>query len=165
MTIIRPEKDEDVAVIRDLTAAAFQGKDFSDGTEADCFDRLRKDGDLALSLVAVDSGRIVGHVAFSPLHVADRSKGWFGLGPIAVTPDRQRQGIGTQLINAGLAALERDGAIGFGLIGDPAYYSRFGFIGDCGWTYRKLPPTYVQARRVGRRAVPRGEIQFSRGLE
>jgi putative acetyltransferase len=90
-------------------------------------DRLREDGALAISMVAVIEDRIVGHVAFSPASAADGSKGWFALGPVSVEPARQAVGIGSSLIRAGLEELRRTGAAGCILTGDPEYYGRFGF--------------------------------------
>lgn len=127
---IRPERPDDKQTIHDLTIAAFEPTPFSDGSEAPIITKLRNDGDLTVSLVAVRGGDIVGHVAFSPVTVGVESDGWYGLGPVSVWPDKQRQGIGSALINEGLAILKANGAKGGVLIGDPAYYGRFGFRSD-----------------------------------
>lgn len=164
MTIhIRPERSGDEADIHELTAAAFAGKPYADGTEAPIIDRLRTDGDLTVSLVALDGSEIVGHVAFSPVRIGDPSWDWYGLGPISVRPDRQRQGFGRAMIEEGLRLLRARGAAGCALIGDPKYYGRFGFEGDCGLTYRDLSATYVQALSFGS-AAPKGELEFARAF-
>src|SRR5690606_18603384 len=113
--------------IHTLVAAAFDGHPHSDGSEPAIVDRLRADGDLTISLVAEDGGEIVGHIAFSPVTISDGNEGWFGLGPVAVAPQRQREGIGAALIEHGLALLRERGSAGCVVLGDPAYYGRFGF--------------------------------------
>lgn len=125
---------------------------------------LRAAGDLTLSLVAEDEGEVVGHVAFSPATVDGRHDGWFGLGPVSVHQDRQRQGIGRLLIEHGLDLLRDAGANGCALIGNPAIYSRLGFESDGLLTYRGLPVRDVQ-RIVLAGAAPRGELRFAAALE
>ncbi|TIQ36990.1 MAG: N-acetyltransferase [Mesorhizobium sp.] len=143
--IIRPERPGDEQTIHDLTIAAFEPMSFSNGSEAPIITELRNDGDLTVSLVAVSGGGIVGHVAFSPVTIGVESDGWYGLGPVSVWPDKQRQGIGTALINEGLAILKANAAKGCVLIGDPAYYGRFGFRSDGNLSYQELPARYVQS--------------------
>ncbi|RXZ64448.1 GNAT family N-acetyltransferase [Pelagerythrobacter rhizovicinus] len=141
---IRPERAGDERAIHEVVHAAFDGHPHSDGSEPAIVDRLRADGDLAISLVAEDGGEIVGHAAFSPVTISDGSEGWFGLGPVAVAPQRQREGIGAALVEQGLALLcERDAA-GCVVLGDPAYYGRFGFTHDPALTYPGPPPEYFQ---------------------
>jgi putative acetyltransferase len=125
--IIRPERPGDAEAIHALTREAFTGKSFSSGTEADIVRSLRASGDLALSLVAESSGSIIGHVAFSPVGITGSSGDWFGLGPISVSPERQRGGVGRRLVRRGLGLLQRQGAEGCALIGDPEIYGRLGF--------------------------------------
>ena len=145
MTIaIRPERRSDEATIHALTASAFADRPFSNGSEPGIIDRLRADGDLSLSLVAEQDGAILGHIAFSPVEITNGAPRWFGLGPVSVRPDEQGNGIGGDLIRAGIEVLERDGAKGIVLLGDPAYYSRFGFAPHAGLTYPGLPPEYFQ---------------------
>ena len=92
--VIRPETPADIAAIRDVTDRAFAGHPYSEGTEATIVDALRSQHGLAISLVAERDGRILGHVAFSPASAADRSPGWYALGPLSVEPRVQGQGIG-----------------------------------------------------------------------
>ena len=141
---IRPEQAGDEATIRALTEAAFRDMPFSDGDEPELVDALRRDGDLALSLVAEDAERIVGHLALSPVAISDGSKGWYGLGPISVWPDLQRQGIGFRLIKRAIADMRTLDAKGIVLLGDPAYYARFGFAHDPQLRYPGPPAEYFQ---------------------
>jgi putative acetyltransferase len=107
--------------------AAFEGKPYAEGDEAELIDRLREKGDLTVSLVAEVDGELVGQVAFSPALPSDGSTNWFALGPVAVLPAHQRQGIGSRLVRAGLEAISELGGRGCILVGDPNYYTRFGF--------------------------------------
>lgn len=146
MTVtLRLERPGDEAAIRALTAAAFRDMPFSDGSEPRIVDALRADGDLSLSLVALNmDDAIVGHIAFSPVTISDGTPGWFGLGPVSVIPTRQRTGIGSKLIERGLADLAGSGARGCVVLGDPAYYARFGFAHDPGLAYPGPPAEYFQ---------------------
>ncbi|GGO56975.1 putative acetyltransferase [Roseovarius pacificus] len=157
---IRDEAPGDEAAIRALTEAAFAPVEMSDGSEAQIVDGLRLNGDLTVSLVAVEDDQIVGHVAFSPVTVSNSDGRWFGLGPISVHPDRQRSGIGRQLIEEGLERLRSLDAVGCVLLGDPAYYGRFGFTSSGDLTYGNVPTQYVQALSFGGRDV-KGEIRYS----
>jgi putative acetyltransferase len=115
-----------VDAIRSLTARAFAGLAFSDGTEPLVIDALRGANALALSLVAVLGEQIVGHVAFSA--AGSDESGWFALGPVSVEPSLQRRGVGSRLIEAGLREMRDRGARGCVLVGDHRYYRRFGFV-------------------------------------
>lgn len=119
--LIRFERPEDADAIHALTWVAFKPMPYSNNTEARIVRDLRASGDLTLSLVADEGGEIIGHVAFSPITVGDIEHGWYGLGPISVKPERQRQGIGRALILKGLDLLIERGASGCALIGDPRF--------------------------------------------
>ena len=160
---IRPERASDEAAIRALVAAAFDGHPHSDGSEPGIVDALRADGDLAISLVAEEGGAIVGHVAFSPVSVSDGCQGWFGLGPAAVDPARQGEGIGTALIERGLDLLRDRGAAGCVVLGDPAYYARFGFAHDPALTYPGPPPEYFQRLVIGNSGA-QGVVAYARAF-
>lgn len=125
---IREEVSQDIPAIYRVEQAAFTDHPHSNGSEPRIVDLLRDHGDLSLSLVAEDGGEIVGHVAFSPARLNTGEGGWFALGPIAVDPARQGKGIGRALVEAGAGRLRADGASGVVLLGDPALYSRFGFV-------------------------------------
>lgn len=142
--IIRFETPEDISEIHDLTTAAFLNAPHTDHTEQFIVDALRDSGALTLSLVVEEGGKIVGHVALSPVSVSDGSSGWFGLGPISVSPERQGHGIGTLLMNRAMELLREQGASGCVLLGDPNYYSRFGFKPERGLILPDVPPEYFQ---------------------
>ena len=160
---IRPERVGDRSAIQGVVAAAFDGHPHSDGSEPGIVDTLRADGDLAISLVAEEGGAIVGHVAFSPVSVSDGSEGWFGLGPVAVDPARQGEGIGTALIERGLDLLRDRGAAGCVVLGDPAYYARFGFAHDPALTYPGPPPEYFQRLVIGNSGA-QGVVAYARAF-
>ena len=122
---IRAEEAGDEPAIAALITKTFATAPHSDGTEADIVDALRTAGALTISLVAEVDGKLVGHVAFSPVTIGGENRGCFGLGPVAVLPERQGQGIGSALIQAGLEELRDKGACGCVVLGEPSYYSRF----------------------------------------
>lgn len=156
---IRDERSGDAAAIRALTAAAFETAPHSSGTEAAIVDALRTAGALTLSLVVEEGGEIVGHVAFSPVLIGGSGGGWHGLGPVSVRPDRQNRGIGRRLIMAGLERLEISGAQGCVVLGDPAYYARFGFLADPMLRYPGVPAEYFQSLSfAGTR--PKGDVRY-----
>ena len=124
---IRPERPDDIDAIGELIDSAFFGMPYADGDEADLVKELRAQDALSVSLVAELEGTIVGQVAFSPARAPGGMAGWYALGPVAVVPARQRSGIGSTLVRAGIEAISELGALGCILTGDPAYYSRFGF--------------------------------------
>ncbi len=123
---VRPETPADVSVITDLTVAAFRTLAISNHTEQFIITALRAAGALTLSLVAEVDGRVVGHIAFSPVTISDGSQSWYGLGPVSVLPEFQGQGIGGALIRDGLSRLKDLNACGCCLVGHPGYYTRFG---------------------------------------
>ena len=139
---IRDELPGDHAAIRQITEAAFAQAEHSSGTEGTIVDALRHAHALTISLVAEDGGALLGHVAFSSVEIDGQQCHWFGLGPVSVRPDRQRQGIGTALIAEGLARLRALDARGCVVLGDPAYYGRFGFAPDAGLKLVGMPPDY-----------------------
>jgi putative acetyltransferase len=156
---IRQERPEDVATIRALTEAAFKGMPFSDQTEAKVIDALRAAGALTLSLVATEGGEIISHVAFSPVRINGEAGDWYCLGPVSVWPDHQRTGIGQALIREGLQRLQSMGGGGCVLLGDPAYYRRFGFESDPDLYDVDAPPGAFQ-RLTLNGARPSGEVTF-----
>jgi len=119
---VRPETPADEGAVRAVLDAAF-----GQAEERDIVDGLRADGAVTLALVAEAAGEVVGSILFSPVTVADAASGLAGLGPMAVAPERQRQGIGGGLIEAGLAALRDRGFDGVVVLGHAEYYPRFGF--------------------------------------
>jgi len=124
MVDIRPESPDDIAAIRTVNRLAFGQAD-----EAALVDALRDGGFGVASLVAEGADRIVGHIFFSrlPIEVGDRVIEGAALAPMAVMPDRQRQGIGSALVRAGLAACRAAGIAAVVVLGHSDYYPRFGF--------------------------------------
>ncbi|QQS42875.1 MAG: N-acetyltransferase [Acidobacteriota bacterium] len=121
---IRPETENDIAAIHAVNVAAFETD-----AEARLVDELRKHADPFISLVAERDGDIVGHIAFSPVtHSARADVSILGLGPMAVVPDLQKQGIGTFLVARGLEECRSLGAGALVVLGHPEYYPRFGFV-------------------------------------
>jgi putative acetyltransferase len=125
--IIRNELQSDVEAISAVTRAAFESSPYGNHTEEFIVNALRAADALTVSLVAEADGKVVGHIAFSPVAISDGSQNWYGLGPISVLPELQKQGIGKSLIYEGLSLLKALGAKGCVLVGDPKYYERFGF--------------------------------------
>jgi putative acetyltransferase len=160
---IRDEAPGDEAAIAEVTTLAFAGAPHSDGTEAAIVARLRADGDLALSLVAEEAGRIVGHAAFSPVTIEGAVCGWFGLGPVSVLPERQGEGVGSGLIDQGLERLRDFRAIGCVVLGDSGFYGRFGFMHDPRLWYPGPPAEYLQ-RLIFTGAPPTGTVAYARGF-
>ena len=158
--VIRDEQPEDVAEIRAVTRAAFETMPYSEQTEAAIVDALRGAGALAVSLVAVEDGAVVGHVAFSAVTVGGKAApGWYGVGPLSVRPDRQRSGIGSALMRAGIVRLREIGAEGCVLVGEPAFYERFGFAASTELAYPGLPGDFFRVIALGNDR-PAGEVAF-----
>jgi putative acetyltransferase len=125
--MVRPEIPGDEPAIGEVTIAAFADLDISGHTEQYVIRALRDADALTVSLVAELDGRIVGHLALSPVAMSDGSPGWYGLGPMSVYPDLFGRGIGSTLVHEGLSRLRTAGAKGCCLVGHPGYYPRFGF--------------------------------------
>ena len=144
-TLIRNETDGDADAITAVTLAAFATLEISQHTEQFIVKALRAAGALTVSLVAELDGRVVGHVAFSPVVLSDGTPDWHGLGPVSVLPAHQRQGIGKALIRQGLARLQAMGARGCCLVGHPEYYRKFGFRNLDQLAHAGVPPEYFLA--------------------
>jgi len=121
---IRSEEPEDVEGIVDVNLAAFPT-----AAEAHLINALRHEATPFVSIVAEEDGVVLGHISFSPttLECSDTLR-IMGLGPLAVMPARQRQGIGSALVRAGLDACRQLGAGAVVVVGHPGYYPRFGFL-------------------------------------
>jgi putative acetyltransferase len=142
---IRNETAADVTEIEAVTISAFLDAPHTSHTEQFIVSALRKAGKLTVSLVADAGGRVIGHVAVSPVSISDGASGWFGLGPISVMPEHQRNGVGSRLMREALRILREQGAAGCVLLGEPRYYSRFGFQVDRNLAFPGVPPEYFQA--------------------
>ncbi|PWB82522.1 MAG: GNAT family N-acetyltransferase [Methylocystaceae bacterium] len=157
--LIRGERADDRRAIREVIAAAFSDHPFSNQKEGDLVDALREAGALSLSLVAEDEDAgVIGHLAISPVVIA-RSRAWYGLGPVAVMPIRQRRGVGRTLIEAGLAGLRAIGAAGCVVLGEPEYYRRFGFERRPELRFEEAPPEFFMALPFGP-DIPEGKVDY-----
>jgi putative acetyltransferase len=160
---IRSETGADASAIAEVTVAAFKTLEISNHTEQFIVAALRDAGALTLSLVAEVEGRVVGHIAFSPLSISDGTPNWYGLGPVSVLPEHQRQGIGKALIQEGLSRLKTLGARGCCLVGHPDYYRKFGFGNVPELGLEGVPQEVFFALSFDGH-IPRGTVTFHEGF-
>lgn len=168
MTIqLRHETPDDIAAIEAVTTTAFADAQHTSHTEQFIVHALRAANELTLSIVAETLNQIVGHVALSPVTITDahshKTTGWHGLGPISVLPAWQGQGIGSRLMKQALAelrAMRAMRAAGCVLLGEPAYYARFGFQAHAGLQLPGVPPGYFMALALYG-PVPEGVAHYS----
>lgn len=123
--VIAEEQEENIEAIHLVNKAAFEG-----GGEANVVDQLRESCDDFFSLVAKVDGKVVGHILFTPVRIIqndDWSVLGMGLAPLAVLPEYQGEGIGSSLCRRGLERIQAAGHPFVIVLGDPGYYSRFGF--------------------------------------
>ncbi len=157
--LIRSETVTDADQIGEVTIAAFKTLEISNHTEQFIIEALRAASALTLSLVAETDGRVIGHIAFSPVVMSDGTESWYGLGPVSVLPAYQRQGIGKALIGEGLSRLKAMNARGCCLVGHPAYYTKFGFKNIPGLVHEGVPPEFFFALSFDGR-FPQGVVTF-----
>jgi len=161
VTIRGQEWAEHKRIARVITKA-FANAPHAGGNEAQIYKHLFNDLDTDVSLVAITWwGRIVGHVMCSEVQIDGKYCRWSGLGPLSVLPRWRRQGIGGALVERALAALREDGMAGCVVLGDPAFYGRFGFEHDPGLAYPGPPPEYFQ-RVVFRGEPPQGTVSYAK---
>lgn len=156
---IRNESPEDICTIELLTESAFKQAPQTSHTEQFIVNALRGANVLTVSMVAEDNGKLVGHVAISPVSISDGSENWYGLGPISVAPERQGEGIGALMMNKALERLRELGAEGCVLLGDPNYYRRFGFSPNERLILPDVPPEYFQVTSFSGH-VPQGNVTY-----
>lgn len=156
---IRKEEPSDMAAVEATTIAAFQNAAHTNHAEQFIVRALRNSGQLTVSLVAEDNGSIIGHVAVSPVAISSGAEGWYGLGPISVTPKHQGQGVGAQLMEHALAELRALGAAGCVVLGEPGYYSRFGFNAVPSLVLPGVPAEYFQAISFNG-SLPLGTVSY-----
>lgn len=157
--VIRCETAADVDAIRDVTVSAFKTLEISSHTEQFIIAALRVAKSLIVSLVAEVDGRVVGHIAFSPVTFSDGTKNWYGLGPLSVLPEYQRQGIGKALIEEGLSRLKGLNAQGCCVVGHPDYYRKFGFKNVPGLVLEGVPQEVFFALSFDGH-IPQGTVTF-----
>lgn len=156
---IRPETAADAAAIEQVTIAAFLHAPHTSHTEQFIVRALRATRLLAISLVAEAAATVIGHVAVSPVSVSDGAAGWFGLGPISVAPAHQGRGVGSRLMQEALLRLRTRGAAGCVVLGEPAYYGRFGFRANPRLILADVPPEYFLAISLGS-SWPQGTVSY-----
>jgi putative acetyltransferase len=162
--VIRSETDADVNAITEVTVAAFKTLEISNHTEQFIIEALRAAKALTVSLVAELNGRVIGHIAFSPVTISDGTWNWYGLGPVSVLPEYQRQGIGKALIREGLSRLKDMNAQGCCLVGDPDYYKKFGFENMSGLVHEGVPQEVFFALSFDGH-TPQGTVAFHEGFK
>ena len=162
--LIRDETDGDISTISEVTVEAFKTLEVSNQTEQYIIEALRAAKALTLSLVAEVGGRVVGHIAFSPVTISDNTRNWYGLGPVSVLPKYQRRGIGKALIQEGLSRLRKLGARGCCLVGHPQYYRKFGFENVPGLVHEGVPQEVFLALSFDGQ-FPQGNVMFHEGFK
>ncbi len=162
--IIRNETNSDIEAINEVTIAAFKNHPISRQTEQYIVGALRNANVLALSLVAEVDGKVAGHIAFSPVTISDGSPDWYGIGPVSVGPQLQRQGIGKALIREGLSLMKTRGGQGCALVGDPDYYKRFGFRNIPDLIYEGIPQEFFLVLPFNEK-VPQGNVVFHKAFQ
>jgi putative acetyltransferase len=161
--VIRSETVADVSAITEVTIAAFKTLEISNHTEQFIIAALRHAKALTVSLVAEIDGRVIGHIAFSPVTISDGTRNWYGLGPVSVFPAYQRQGIGKALIREGLSRLKDMNAHGCCLVGHPDYYRQLGFNNMSGLVYEGVPQEVFFALSFDGH-TPQGIVSFHEGF-
>ena len=162
--LIRSETSDDISTIAEVTVAAFKTLEISNHTEQFIIEALRAAKALTVSLVAESDGRVIGHIAFSPVTISDGTPNWFGLGPVSVLPAYQRQGIGKALIRDGLSRLKDMNAQGCCLVGHPQYYRKFGFENVAGLVHEGVPQEVFFALSFDGH-TPQGAVSFHEGFK
>ena len=156
---VRTEVPADASAISAVTEAAFREHPHSRQTEAQIIEALRRAGALSLSLVAQLNHQVVGHVAFSPVTITGDAPGWYGLGPLSVAPSVQGSGVGTALVWHGLQTMRQRNAAGCVVLGEPAYYGRFGFRSTPALRLEGAPPGCFLVRPF-ERLIPLGTLRY-----
>ena len=157
--VIRSDNLADHAAISDVIEQAFKNQQYSSHTEQYIVAALREADALTLSLVAVLNQHIVGHIAISPIQISSGIQGWYGLGPVAVLPEWQLQGISSALIQSALSQLKTMGAKGCVVLGDPNFYAEFGFKAVPELILENVPAEYFQALSFDEK-FPQGTVTY-----
>ena len=164
VAFVRDERATDFSSISAVTLAAFATLQISSHTEQFVVEALRSAGALTVSLVAELDGRLVGHIALSPVTMSDGTKDWYGLGPVSVHPDLQGRGIGKALVREGLARLRNLHAKGCCLVGHPQYYRQFGFENAVGLRHEGVPDEFFFVLAFDG-PMPQGQVSFHKAFQ
>jgi len=170
MLTIRPETPEDIDSVRYVNEQAFGQEN-----ESKLIEKLRNRGVLMISLVAIQDGEIVGHIAFSPVAIESRLSSFeaIALAPMAVLPRYQRKGIGSEMVRVGLEECRRLGHEIIVVLGHPDYYPRFGFVLakpkgiDCEFEVPEEAWMILELREgalAGRRGIVRFQPEFKEAM-
>jgi putative acetyltransferase len=162
--VIRREKDADITAINEVTVTAFKTLEISNHTEQFIIEALRAARVLMVSLVAEVDGRVIAHIAFSPVAISDGTQNWYGLGPVSVLPTYQRQGIGKAMIQEGLSRLKDMNAQGCCLVGHPDYYRIFGFKNMPRLVHEGVPQEVFLVLSFNGH-IPQGTVAFHEGFQ
>lgn len=157
--LLRAETASDVDAIAELILEAYQLQAHSNQSEASMVEHLRQADALTLSLLAQTGDRLVGHLVVAPVTISGGAPGWFSIGPLSVAPDFHGQGIGSSLVWQGLRTMRQRGAAGCVVLGEPAYFGRFGFRSTPALNLAGAPAGCFLARPY-ERVVPLGEVSF-----
>ena len=168
---IRKEIEADIPEIRDVVYRSFLGGD-SNGlkkanslpTEHLIVDKLRKANALSLSLVALMGDTIVGYLAFSKVYMTETFCNWYQLGPLCILPEYRGIGIGTSLCKAGIAGIKAMGADGLVVLGNPDFYSRFGFQKNPKVVFGKGYPDNFLSLSFNS-VIPTGSVTFEKAFD
>jgi putative acetyltransferase len=158
-SLIRDECPDDTDGIASLVERAFANHPHSQQTEHIIVRELRAAGQLTLPKVAVLDGKIIGYATFSPVQLNPAHDGWYGLGPVAIEPAHQGMGFGSTLLETALEHLQRSGAHGCVVLGEPRFYGRVGFMHEPSLTLADVPPEYFLAQAfIG--SVPVASVSY-----
>ena len=161
--LIRDETEADICKISEVTTEAFKALEESNNTEQFIIKALRAAKALTISLVAEVDGKVIGHIAFSPVTISDGTSDWYGLGPVSVSPEYQRQGVGKALIQEGLLRLKKINAKGCCLVGHPDYYKKFGFKSTTKLKLEGVPEEVFFVLSFDGH-IPSGKVTFHEGF-
>jgi putative acetyltransferase len=161
--VIRNETAADAGAIAEVTIAAFKTLEISNNTEQFIIEALRAAKALTVSLVAEKDGCVIGHIAFSPVTISDGTQNWYGLGPVSVSPEYQRKGIGKSLVKEGLARLKNLNAQGCCVVGHPDYYRKFGFKNISDLVLEGVPEEVFLSLPFDEH-IPQGRVTFHEGF-
>nr|ADO29931.1 hypothetical protein PP109 [Penicillium paxilli] len=164
--IIRPETENDEPAIEKVTSTAFMNAEHTDHNEQFIVRGLRDTNHLSISLVAEDkaTNTIVGHAAISPVKISTGCANWYGLGPVSILPQYQNNGIGSLLIERALAILQSRRAAGCVVLGNPKYYTRFGFKATRSLQLPGVPPECFMAL-TWHEQTPTGTVSYHKAFE